>query len=38
MNILIITKILSTQCLEGHVGPLCENCDVKNLRGDGQFQ
>ncbi|KAM3144283.1 hypothetical protein pb186bvf_003745 [Paramecium bursaria] len=24
-------------CLKGHIGALCEQCDIYNLRGDGQF-
>ncbi|CAD8211806.1 unnamed protein product [Paramecium pentaurelia] len=26
-----------TSCFEGHIGALCEECDLYNLRGDGQF-
>ncbi|CAD8127415.1 unnamed protein product [Paramecium sonneborni] len=26
-----------TSCYKGHIGALCEECDLYNLRGDGQF-
>ena len=22
-------------CLKGHIGALCEQCDIYNIRGDG---
>lgn len=26
-----------TSCFIGHIGALCEECDIYNLRGDGHF-
>lgn len=28
---------IETLCKKGHIGPLCEDCDIQNLNGEGKF-